>query len=577
MKNSKKTSRRSFMIDSAAAAMFLPAVDTVFASLLKSAVMPSTAQAAAPFKSFIHLNLYAAPPRWMYDLFLNPKNEETKFIASKQVTNRYIGDANKYTNSRYDLYNHAASGYHVPYLWSLDVPRAGSGTVKAHTLLNNMLNIRGINVLNAAHNGAAELHQTAIIGSPTISSLTADNAVLQASNPTQNLIRSIALNGGIGNKFRSSKGLSQFAYNVNSNNDLANMFQAFQPISVANGFNATFVNNRAALQDKVNTALNSLSPVALRYYQNILDSSKASMKILSGSTVDTFTQLSTEWTDLFGKYKSIIDRTIDATYPGINDKKIGTTYSGNPERALYQYGQDLYMQNKVSGNVDLRDMMANTHGDLLAAQFAVTEFMATRKLCPSINVTVRPFQMIRMNTTMQGTMTFDQHHTGAMVGVQLNTLYFLALTGCVLELIDALKDANVFNDTLIYMASEFNRSARIDGSGADHGSMAAHISLLSGRINKFKIIGNIYKDSAGTNVPYAANYKGTWGVGAPFVDNVNLNIIQVWASIMRTLGMSVPDIPNAVKKNRLIFTEVGSLSVSSLYNKVPQNVINQSR
>jgi hypothetical protein len=41
--------------------------------------------------------------------------------------------------------------------------------------------------------------------------------------------------------------------------------------------------------------------------------------------------------------------------------------------------------------------------------------------------------------------------------------------------------------------------------------------------------------------------------------------------------MSVPDIPNAVKKNRLIFTEVGSLTPSSLYNKIPQNVINTSR
>lgn len=572
-----KIHRRDFLIDSAQAAMFLPAVDTVFESLLRSAIQPKMAHAASPFKTFIHLNLYAAPPRWMYDLFLNPTNEASKFVASKQVTNRYQNTTGAaYTDATYSLVRYGTSGPYVPYLWSLAVPKSGGGTIAANALLANMLNIRGINVLNAAHAGAAELHQTAIVGSPTISSLTADKAVINPSFPTRNLIRSLSLNGGIGNTFRSSQGHSQFAHNVTGNNDLASMFAALQPISVANGFNATFVANRSALQDKLNTALTSLSPTAVKYYQNVLSASDASMKILSGNAIDTFTQLSNEWTELFGKYKALITATLGRTYNGINDKRIGREYTSTAEGRMYQFSDGEFAQNKTGTNVDLRGILADANADILAGQFAVTEFLVTRQLCPSINVTIPAFRNVRVNAR-SATMSFDQHFTGSMPGIFMNTMYYLSYTSCLLELIRVLKASNQFNDTLIYMASEFNRAARVDGSGADHGSMAGHVSLLSGRINAFKIIGNIYKDSAGTNTPYQANYKGTWGGGAPFVDNVHLNIVQVWASIMRTLGMAVPDIPNAVRKNRLIFNDVGSLSVTSLYNKAPLNVTNTSR
>lgn len=162
-------------------------------------------------------------------------------------------------------------------------------------------------------------------------------------------------------------------------------------------------------------------------------------------------------------------------------------------------------------------------------------------------------------------MIFDQHFVGYMPGIFINSMYYLSLNCCILNLIEALKLKAFFNDTLIYLASEFNRAARVDGSGADHGAPATHVNLISGRISNFKLIGNIYKDSAGVGLGFSKSYKGTWGHGAPLSDNASLNIVQVWASVMRVLGLSPTDLPNAVNKANLIFNGSGNFDIAAFY------------
>lgn len=85
--------RRKFITDTGKMTMMLAAFDTVFSSMVKSKMNSAFAQGTGNFKQFLHINFYASPPRWMYDMFLNPMNSSTLMTPSLQVTNRYTGTA----------------------------------------------------------------------------------------------------------------------------------------------------------------------------------------------------------------------------------------------------------------------------------------------------------------------------------------------------------------------------------------------------------------------------------------------------------------------------------------------------
>ena len=62
-----------------------------------------------------------------------------------------------------------------------------------------------------------------------------------------------------------------------------------------------------------------------------------------------------------------------------------------------------------------------------------------------------------------------------------------------------------FDDTLIHVASEFNRSPLYNARGSDHGFNGSGCSLYSGRIENPILIGNIKNDEM-------EQYQGEWGV-----------------------------------------------------------------
>lgn len=587
MKKSHKQSRREFLTDSAKLSLFAWSLNTVWDSLFMNRAFAQTA--SRDFTHFLHLNLFGSPPRWIYDLILNPYNEAS-FIGSPMIRNVYsVGtgtEANRYTaanqyrlvQSPYKLNSADPNGAFVPYLLSLDIPKAGGGSRKAWELLAQMIQVRGIDVLNQAHPQASMFHQAAVPGYQTLSAVTADNSTLSASNVTKNLIRATSLNPNDNSIFKSTKGYATYRYQVSAGgNNLLNMFQSLQPIKnlIKTG---NFTTNQDALKYQIEDALKALAPGNGQYYSSVLDSSSSATKILTDQAVTVFDSLLDNWTALFTKYKSLVSPLIgkNATlqYPLINDKPIGradpVTSANNDELVKYQYSTDLFTQNQDASNaVDLRLMLANANADQLAAQFAVCEFLLTTGICPSVSLVVAPLANValQMGTSKSNRgMIFDQHFTGVMPSIFQNSLFYLAFTACVLELIDQLKNKGLFNNTLIYMNSEFNRSPRLKGSGADHGGHAAHVNLISGKIDRFQLVGNIWADA--TLHGYSAEYKGSWGVGAPFANAPALDIIQFWGSVMKLLG--APQIPSAVTTTLFSVNSAGKIVVSSPYSEKPK-------
>lgn len=596
----KKLPRRKLLIDSAQFGVSL----TAFQTLLNGFLASSTANAAmsGPFKRFIHLHQYGAPPRWQYDLFLNPMNGPNS-LSSPMVTNFYNNpSAARALTASYNLVNYNGTGKFVPYLWSQNLPRHSSGSIKAWSLLENMISIRGVDALSAGHVQAAHLHQAPAIGGRTINSLLADAAQGDPADPAVNVIRTLLLNPSVYLIFKSSAGLAATTANVAQARDV--LTPIFSPLkSIENStLDTRYKNNMGALETEVMLALDAINPMGSKYANGVNDNAIKAKRILH-STVEAFAQLQDEGQDLVDKYSELIRRTLDHSsnpYAGINDRPIGRTLAASDSELLkgtHRHGDGDVLQNLVNGSVDLRSVLmgSNLQGvdeanlKELAGQFAVLEFVIKYNICPSISVGINTFRNIltkflsASGSGLRANMVHDQHFTGYMPGIYINSMFYMSFTACLLELIRTMGPA-LFEDTLIYLAGEFGRSAHFSGRGSDHASGAANVSLISGRVNQFKIIGNIYKDSAGANLPaIPLKYQGNWGQGAPIHNHpqlgmIPLSIVQLGGSVMKLLGLADAAIPNVVDKQNFIFPNVGNMNnVAAMFNGPPLNVPNASK
>ncbi|MCB0393103.1 MAG: DUF1501 domain-containing protein, partial [Bdellovibrionales bacterium] len=168
-----------------------------------------------------------------------------------------------------------------------------------------------------------------------------------------------------------------------------------------------------------------------------------------------------------------------------------------------------------------------------AEQFALVEFVVTNDLSRSITICPRSISGIMINGG-RANMIFDQHNVGCIISYYLNSMYYRALSACLLELIEILKSQGKFQDTVIDVGGEFNRNPRNNGSGADHGSAGGSMALYTGMLNSPMVLGNIYRDRGG-------NYSGTWGQGAPISQyGIPLDIGHWGSTIATLLGVPSP-------------------------------------
>ncbi len=436
-------------------------------------------------RRYVSLRQPAAPPRWMYDLMLNAYGSTNQLnLGNASLGTRYVNVGNRYENLVYETV--LLNGIRVPHMWANNVP-APVGTRPMKDLLNNLLVLQGINTTNPGHAGSIALHYKPSGATRSLGALSADYST--AFIPAVNI-------GASGFIFRSLEGKS--AVTIGSGgNLLQKLLNPF--LSQAS---ADFKQKRkVALAGPLKAAETAMAAEATADHpmaDTLVKSQLSAEQLLN----DGFSDLATVWTDLFNKYKDLVHRSITSVLPGINDMPIG---SANPATRGLDYQSD----KQIVKFPDVRTLVSSPTLDIanLAEQFAMTEYVLTKNLSYSLNISPGSLVNMKVVAGMNSVANHvkDEHFVGKVPSLLINSLVYTALSACLLELISSLKTAGIWTETVVDLGGEFNRSARVDGSGSDHGYLGASVALYSGGFNGPLVLGNVM----------AAPGANAWGRGAP--------------------------------------------------------------
>lgn len=469
-------------------------------------------------KRYFFLQNFAGPARWMWDLMLNLNGED---LGNRMMATSFAAQGGRLTIPQYTTTSvfspQLQRTIQVPYLWQASVPRPGGLSRPMTDLLQNFLVLRGIDVNSPDHTGAAE-KMTFIPGSQASLS----GAVADLANTPIGAVEYNVYN--LKYKSQNNSSLSTLQPGGSESNVFKVMLDPFQTVGggVQRQLATSLDNQIEAVIDSLMTSKSLYSP------QLKNDRLNAKELIKTG-----FGDLSAEWTALYSKYRDLIQRSFAVTVPGLNDLPLGV--SGDRSSLDYRWIENVHLT-----NADIRTLInpgtdaTSTTVYWLAEGFALAEFCLTRGYSHSVHIGNSYIYNVFPQTGLAN-YSFDSHSQGVFPTTLLNSMYFLAQSACLLELIERLKEKNLFNETVIHTAGEFNRRPQIGASGADHAWEAQSVSLMSGAIQGPMVVGNIYKNSA---KPELTSYPGTWGYAAPVLANKTIvategNVIATVANLLR--------------------------------------------
>ncbi|MCB9024867.1 MAG: DUF1501 domain-containing protein [Bdellovibrionaceae bacterium] len=463
-------------------------------------------------RRYIAIQQFGAPARWNFDLFLTPYGN-AEFKSNPMVGTKYIATKGRYTDMIYSTINY--NGLNIPHMWQFPVPKAGGGTRAMTDLIDNLLAIQGINTGNAGHQGSHSLHMRPSGAVRSLNALTAD----YSSNP----ISAINLSTAYYNfKTLNSKSFVDVPAGGNMIQTLLNPFLSAAPDK--------FLYNLNNVHETVERGVSTLDQLAKQQHplaKSINDDRDGAEKLLRKGAAG----IGTVWDTLLLKYKDLIQRAIDPSQrlEGINDLPIGISGTRNSQYALND-------ATNIVTTADLRDLITgNTVISLMAENFAVSEYVILNDLSRSISMNTSSLFKLNTNGNTQERFSLDQHNSGKMICLYLNTMYFRAFSACLLELIDQLKAADLFSETVIDVSSEFNRSPKNSGTGSDHGWQGASTTIYSGAFGSPLILGNLKSNPGGS-------YEGTWGFGGEVkeLSNKQLGLNHMAATVATLLRTPSP-------------------------------------
>lgn len=492
---SNKKSRRQFLQEigalSSGAAFLQSPLGMITQSIIGSALTRSMAQAQSlnP-RRYVNIQLPGAPPRWMFDLMLNAYGTtDVLNLNNPMVATKYAASAGRYTGFEYRTV--LLHGIRVPWIWQYNVPAAGGGTRPMSDLLANLLVLQGITTSNPGHPGSRRLHFKPSGATQSLGALSADNST--APIPAVNFNAQQFL-------FTSLKGKSAVPL-ASTGNMLQNLLTPF--ISQAS---ASFKNKKDSVSLKeslreVASALDAMGQSDQLNSLSLIESQKSAEDLMNGS----FGDLNLEWNTLLAKYTDLVNRSIKMTITGVNDLPIGSTTPSTR-------GLEYQIRGQIVQFPDLRDLTssAGLKIDKVAQQFAVTEYVLKKSLSYSFTMSIDAMSGLKTGAGLNtiATHDHDEHTTGQFPSMLINSLYFTAMSSCMLELISSLQAANLWQETVIDFGGEFNRLPNLDGSGSEHGYLGQSVSLFSGGFNGPLVLGNVK----------AAQGIDAWGKGAPVTE-----------------------------------------------------------
>lgn len=490
MSNKKYWNRRQFLealSKAGVCATMWDPLSMLFGTLFDG--MVSKAQAAEtglPPRKLFFIYLWGGPPRWAWDYSADPLNSGKTNIG--ELWNTF--NSNGTTGYKLIPVTVAGKTYHLPPLWGHQVPRPGGGMAPMSDILKHMLVVRGIYMPPGEH----ELDN--YILRPASTSLSLDGMLADHSQaPTP----AISLDGN--QTFASGTGRSLFEPSFSGTTSTDTPLHRVAPNYKSQGdaLPTGFIARRDALELGIQSVLASLSEYASssRPGAQVLYADRKNAENTLRSSVGDLTAV---WNTLYTKYSTLLSRSnaeVNRLIP-VSIPKDKTTRVGEMH----------------ANNADLRTSITSTTGvPNLARNLALVEFLFSRNLCSSITTYAGGYQFEAQgytlftkggeNTVASSSATGvkrwlnggDEHFTGAKASVLYNTMMYYQFATGFYELIESLKRANAWDDTVIQLASEMQRRPKDDFTGSEHAVQANLLTLLSGAIKEPLFIGNVQIDT----------------------------------------------------------------------------------
>lgn len=530
-------------------------------------------------RNYLLINMYGGPARWVFDSPLRLNGNES-LLPNPMIGTRFAA-APAPGPGTLEYASHDVAGFQMPHLWGFDVPRAGGGTRPMADLMGNMLVLRGFDMGLDGHSINNTRIVTPLPGGPCLNGLVADAA--QASIPAINIGASPGASA-----YFAPQGTGAVDIPVAHEAYLDFLFAPFA------GADADLLRDRAHVDATVTQALAALRTASVQAspgHAPLFRDRDNAEKLLRDS-IEGFHAV---YADLVGKYEDLITRSVRNTrLAGLTDRpvpglKLPFVAAGDVTRdvAIGAYANEaLYL-----GNDDLRTMFDQATLSDFAKQLALAEYVLTKGLSASVMINPGPLANLTFENsalkadlvktmTAQGDSKFslapgavpysgteitnilrqDPHFTGTYLTLLGHSLYFRAIAACLVELIDRLKAAKVdglrvFDETVVHLASEFDRNPRVDGSGSDHGFRGNVASIFSGAVDRPLVLGNIY------DALDLSTTVGTWGEGAPVrgLKNRVMELGHVMSSLAALLR-----VPSPTPNNRPVIAVKGNSTIPTI-------------
>ncbi len=545
MKKRIQPTRRQFlaMMGSASLPVISHPLSILVAGLADSIIMRSQAKAADILqpRKYVFLNLAGGPPRWLWDMPLAPYSNE-QIVRNATVNTRF-------TSSTAAAYvatpiSRAGATLNLPHLWSTNIPTANGGQVGMATLLDNMVMIRGVRLPSDGHENNNFKILRPVNSEPSLTGAVADRSQVP--------LPAVALPGAFKDSFKSRKGLAQSSISNYGGDPLGNLLSPF--IQAGDGLSSSFQSQEMALDSVMNSVFSILSAEAktrMPGSENLFSMRSDAERLVRQGVGN----LQASYASLLAKYNQLISACASSVIPGVTDVRVAVGSLGRTNGVINATVAD-NGATYLGPNADTRAMIhAQTKINGLAEGFAVAEYLLLNNYSTSVNMGVGSVNNLGLQdrynadgsyngTTTTGEWAFDEHRGGSFCSLIINSFLFKCISACTYELINALKSANMFDESVIQIGGEFSRSARNDESGSDHGWVAYTTSLFSGAIKKPMVLGNCNLD--GYPGLYNGNYGGSWGTAAPVkVDGVEqeLTLGHATSTVASLLRVS-PPMPN---------------------------------
>ncbi|MCC6138680.1 MAG: DUF1501 domain-containing protein [Bdellovibrionaceae bacterium] len=490
----KNSSRRKFLKDANSLAIttgMMYGLDNLFQILMQNAVANAATDTSYKYR-YINFLTSGGPPRWYFDQPLNPNNKDAEFNPGNFGTSLkkvgadwkavHIGKAVKF----------GTKNIFMPPVWSLK--SGGTGPAFAD-LLKETLMIRGLNMEINSHNVNRERTVRPFNSLPSITGL--------VGNLAHKPITAIGHAGAS----------TSVVYKSPDGSAAVNVTRA-NPVP---GISAPFQVNEIVKYDDLDYSVQQALSAIDNYAKDQRLPSQGNENVLKNS-YDMFARkldaFKTTYAALLAKYEAIVDKEVKAEFPDVTTDLASIKPDGSK---AYQYTNNKFF----SSTDNLKTILAAARPPDVAHAFAFAEFALKEDLTSALTLELGgSFANVKGIAIAQ-----DQHFIGSITSTLFTSLYYRSVLGCMTELRKQLVSLNVWDKTVIQMASEFSRTPRTDGAGSDHGFESGSTSIMSGMIKTPALLGNIYLTPPAA---MAERYIGTWGHAAPFAkdDGKMRNIIN---------------------------------------------------